>query len=49
MEVKISEPEKHCLSSEHEPATMKYRKPGVYKHTCPDCGEETIFTVPQIY
>lgn len=48
MEIKIKEPEKICLDPEHNPATGLYREAGTYKHTCPKCGKETIFEVPQI-
>lgn len=48
MEQKIKEPEKICVHPEHNPATMVYRTAGTYKHTCPSCGKEVIFTVPQI-
>jgi len=50
MERKISEPKKEdiCLSKEHNPATMLYRTPGTYEHTCPNCGKKVVFTVPQV-
>jgi hypothetical protein len=48
MEIKIEEAEQICLHPEHEPATMLYRTPGTYQHTCPACGKITTFTVPTI-
>jgi hypothetical protein len=44
--VKITEPEKICHDSEHEPPNMMVWQPGTYKHTCPTCGKITVFTVP---
>lgn len=34
-----------CLSFEHEPASMVVREPGIYEHTCPECGHKTVFRV----
>ena len=45
---KIKEPERVCTSPEHKPPTHLFLTPGTYKHTCPSCGEETIFEIPLI-
>jgi hypothetical protein len=37
-----------CHHPEHNPATMKYREPGLYRHTCPACGVKTEFEVPLV-
>lgn len=36
---------KPCIHPDHKPASMKVRPPGVYTHTCPACGQESIFRV----
>jgi len=48
METKIAQPKKPCLHPQHQPATMKYREAGTYKHICPSCFEEIVFEVPLI-
>ena len=48
MEKKIAEPKPICLHPEHDPAAMLYRTPGTYYHSCPACGKEEVFTVPQV-
>lgn len=35
-----------CTHPEHNPPNMIVLEPGIYKHTCPGCGEITTFTVP---
>ena len=37
-----------CRHTEHNPATLKYREAGLYKHTCPACGEVQMFEIPLI-
>lgn len=37
-----------CRHPEHNPATMIVRKPGMYEHECPRCGEKQQFEVPLI-
>jgi predicted RNA-binding Zn-ribbon protein involved in translation (DUF1610 family) len=34
-----------CRSTEHNPPSMIVLSPGVYEHTCPNCGHITRFTV----
>lgn len=46
--IKKYEPKESCIHPEHEPATMKYREPGVYRHTCPGCGNVQVFDVPLV-
>jgi Zn finger protein HypA/HybF involved in hydrogenase expression len=46
--IKISEPKLPCMCPQHEPPTMKVFDAGTYQHTCPKCGEVTIFEVPLI-
>lgn len=36
---------KPCYSSEHEPPAHIVLEPGTYRHTCPVCGKQTMFTV----
>ena len=43
---KISEPKIPCLCQEHEPPRNQVFSPGTYKHTCPECGEVTVFEIP---
>jgi hypothetical protein len=37
-----------CRSTEHNPPSMIVLSPGVYEHTCPNCGHVTRFTVGSI-
>lgn len=47
MEIQIEKYEdKSCKHPEHNPASMKVREAGRYKHTCPSCGQEQVFEVP---
>lgn len=36
-----------CPSSEHNPPTNYLWQPGVYRHTCPLCGNIQTFTIYQ--
>jgi hypothetical protein len=36
---------KTCLHPEHDPPTMILLEPGMYEHTCPDCGYVTTFRI----
>jgi hypothetical protein len=36
-----------CRDPEHHPPNMIVLEPGVYKHTCPTCGQSMTFTVPE--
>ncbi len=45
---KIGDIPKPCLHPEHWPDMHIVLDPGVYRYTCPSCGEETTFTVPLI-
>ena len=55
MEEKISEPKLpkeypngYCDNPQHEPASLLYRSPGTYRHTCPGCGKQVTFDVPMV-
>jgi hypothetical protein len=37
-----------CRHPEHKPPMHIVLEPGTYEHTCPACGNKTIFTVPLI-
>lgn len=37
-----------CLDPEHNPPSHIVLKPGIYEHTCPNCGKITKFSVPKI-
>lgn len=37
-----------CQDPEHNPPTMIVLEPGTYRHTCPGCGRNMIFTVPGV-
>lgn len=37
-----------CPSRGHAPASHIVREPGIYEHTCDDCGEVTRFVVPAV-
>lgn len=45
---KIKEPEKVCLSPEHNPPMHIYLEAGTYEYTCPACGKKVVFEVPTI-
>jgi len=45
---KIGEPEPICLDPEHDPPGSIVLDPGKYKYTCPSCGKESVFEIPQI-
>lgn len=43
---KIGElPDRMCSHPEHQPPNMICLPDGVYRHTCPGCGVEMVFTV----
>ncbi len=42
------EPEERCSHPEHEPPKNICLSPGVYEHTCPNCGGVIYFTVPLV-
>lgn len=42
-------PKKRCNSREHTPGRNKHRAPGIYEHTCPECGETTRFIVQETF
>ena len=42
---KIADVPKVCMSPEHNPPAHVVLEPGVYEHTCPDCGERVEFVV----
>lgn len=44
--LKAYEQEKMCMSAEHNIPMFISLKPGVYEHTCPNCGQATTFSVP---
>lgn len=37
-----------CNNIEHNPPTMLYQLPGTYTWQCPQCGQETTYTIPII-
>jgi hypothetical protein len=41
-------PQDICNDPEHNPPSHMVFEPGIYEHTCPNCGKVTRFTVPQI-
>lgn len=45
---KIADAPKPCLSPEHNPPMHIVLPPGVYKYTCPSCGQSVVFTVPMV-
>ncbi len=47
---KIRELEDHerCIHPEHNPPMHQYFPPGVYEHTCPECGHRQGFTVRNV-
>lgn len=45
---KIKEPKEPCFDPEHNPPGNICLSPGTYKHTCPSCGQVTIFEVPVV-
>ncbi len=47
--VKIKDAPKVCLHLEHDPPGHIVLEPGTYRHTCPNCGKVTTFSVPHIY
>lgn len=42
---KIADVKTPCMSPEHNPPNMIVLPPGVYRHTCPSCGNTVTFTV----
>ena len=45
---KIKDAPVPCSHPEHDPPSHIVLEPGTYKHTCPSCGEEVVFTVPMV-
>jgi hypothetical protein len=43
--VKIGEVLEPCQDPEHRPPGHRVFEPGIYEHTCPKCGEKTVFVV----
>lgn len=37
-----------CLDPGHDPPKHIVLEPGIYKHTCPNCGHSITFKVPLI-
>lgn len=37
-----------CKRPDHDPPTHQVHPPGNYDHTCPWCGRQTVWTVPEI-
>lgn len=37
-----------CTDREHSPPQHQVFKPGIYKHTCPTCGQVRVFTVQPV-
>lgn len=46
---KIADLPQPCFHPEHNPPTMIVLEPGVYEHTCPNCGAVTTFRVERPY
>jgi hypothetical protein len=42
-------PSPPCPHPEHRPPGMMVFEPGMYEHTCPECGNITRFSVPATY
>lgn len=42
---KIADVEQPCLSPEHNPPSHIVLEPGIYRYTCPQCGETVTFNV----
>ena len=42
---KVAELIKPCIHPEHDPPTHMVYESGVYKHICPECGNEQRFRV----
>lgn len=45
---KVGDTPETCLNPEHNPPSHIVLVPGIYEHTCPDCGKKTTFTIPKI-
>lgn len=43
--IKIDDVPVPCTNPRHNPPSNIVLDPGVYVHTCPECGRETRFTV----
>lgn len=43
------EPPMPCRHPEHKPPSMRVFELGTYEHTCPACGQKTVFTVRGAY
>ena len=37
-----------CRHPEHNPPMHIVLEPGRWEHTCPACGNKTIFTIPRV-
>lgn len=35
----------YCRHPEHKPPVMISLPPGTYRHTCPECGNQVVFTI----
>lgn len=46
---KIEDIKPPCTHPGHKPPSYIYFEPGVYEHTCPNCGEVTTFRVEGHY
>lgn len=48
---KISDDKEHrpCFSRDHSPPSHMVFEPGLYEHTCSECGKKTVFRVQGIY
>ena len=42
-------PPRPCQHPEHNPPSMMVFEPGMYEHTCPQCGNTQRFTVSESY
>lgn len=48
--IKIAEPEgRGCNSPSHNPPRHRVYSSGTWQHTCPSCGNVTIFVVPDVW
>jgi len=46
---KIADLKQPCLHPEHDPPSHMVLEPGIYEHTCPNCGRKMTFTVNASY
>ena len=45
---KVGDVPQPCLDPEHNPPSNIVLEPGVYRNTCPSCGQSSTFTVPAV-